>query len=314
MNIFDPSFIIDNKEKFTNQNLNKTLTVIIPIKDESLDRVIFAINYYSLLQCRIIILDGSDKELSHLKDSTDVEYLHFKNRYIINRVLEGSNLVKTDYVLLVALDDFVNLDAISDAFSLIYTHDCNYVSGPGLVYKHNDKTMLNFLDTDSEFKNLFRKIRHFFVKKSISYLRTTLLSESKTFRMNSLLAMYNIPILFGLYKTNQLKSLFQQIDKNKFDNANFNEILASLILTEIGKIGITESIFVLRSSRKGFSSNKNNYTIHFFNKFKQKGDLTKLKNSLGKRWWFSSEQFAFNLYCINTSSYLTLRYFFNILR
>jgi hypothetical protein len=236
------------------------------------------------------------------------------NRYIINRVLEGSNLVKTDYVLLVALDDFVNLDAISDAFSLIYTHDCNYVTGPALAYKHNDKTMLNFLDTDSEFKNLIRKIRHFFVKKSISFLRTTLLSESKTLRMNSLLAMYNMPILFGLYKTKQLKYLFQQIDKNKFDNANFNEILASLILTEIGKIGITESIFVLRSSRKGFGSNKNNYTIHFFNKFKQKRDLTKLKNTLGKRWWFSSEQSAFNLYCINTSSYLILRYFFNILR
>lgn len=66
MEIFNSNFIVDNKEKYKNLNILKDLTIVIPIRNEAFDDVLFAVEYYSLLERNILIIDGSIDELPHL--------------------------------------------------------------------------------------------------------------------------------------------------------------------------------------------------------------------------------------------------------
>lgn len=80
------------------------------------------------------------------------------------------------------------------------------------------------------------------------------------------MVMYNLPILFGLYRRDTIVNLFQKVTLNQFNNLNYVEILASLFLSEKGKIYITKSNFLYRSVRVGIGSSKENYTINLVKK------------------------------------------------
>lgn len=132
MEIFNSNFIVDNKERYKNLNILKDLTIVIPIRNEAFDDVLFAVEYYSLLERNILIIDGSIDELPHLGKQNNLHYIHKKDTNIHDRIKYSLNRIKTKYILLVALDDFVVLDSIIEGLELINKYNCEYVTGPAI--------------------------------------------------------------------------------------------------------------------------------------------------------------------------------------
>lgn len=108
--------------------------------------------------------------------------------------------------------------------------------------------------------------------------------------------------------------LFQKVTLNQFNNLNYVEILASLFLSEKGKIYITKSNFLYRSVRVGTGSSKENHTINLVKKQADYTDINFLRIAFDEGWLISYHQIAFTLYRFNTSIYLFLRKLFNLVK
>lgn len=232
------------------------ITVVIPTYNRY-EKLIKLINYYknSRIKFSIIILDSSiikKEEIIRMQLDTfdNFSYLLFdSNIFFADKIARGLELVKTQFVVLNADDDFlVPNTIIKSAEFLNNNEEYSICQGMFVSFKEKDYSENGF------FYDCYLNM------KSIEF-------DNPIDRFTYFLNNY-FPVFYGVYRIELLMDIFR---KNKLftDDTRFSELLPAMLTSINGKIKILDDLFVALEE----SINSDNATTDNMKEFKRKGLL-----------------------------------------
>ena len=215
-----------------NQDLSAILSIIIPIHNETIKKVLDIINYYSVYNVSIFVVDSSINSMMHKIEFNNVVYSHLPRTSFPEKIYIISKKIKTKLVLLNPVDDLVSLSLLKDICVWVEKNNVDYFGG------YNKSV-------SSSFK----------VRKNGVFLNT-----DKIINMHSydIFCKYDFPVLWGIYSANSLHNAFKIISNLEFNNENFYELSLTFILPSIGKFAKYHDTVFFRELRTGSWGTKHN--------------------------------------------------------
>jgi hypothetical protein len=207
------------------------LTILIPIHNETEDKISSILAKYLDYSSSIIIVDsGNRKQELHIPWS-NVTYIYIPNLSFVDKLIYVSESIMTDSLLLNPVDDYIPDSIFHDLTNYFISSEYLYLSGRSKSFVNNDSISTENLR---------------FNKNKIK-MRSSL----------SLYVNYDFPLIWGYYKTRAFREAFKVLAKCHYSNENFYELSLVTILPSIGPIASSDETIFVREFRKGSWSHKN---------------------------------------------------------
>jgi len=200
----------------------KSLTLIIPTRNRQ-NYLPRSISYYSNVDFSVVYCD-STVDAYDFKGADNIIYLHLPDLTFSQKILHVLEKINTSFVALCADDDFVFTSSLTSGYELM-NENCNVTTVIGNIIQFHEK----FDDT-------------FF---------STKIYDSKNFNspptknVEFFLSDYR-QVLWGIYKIEILLASFSIINKAKFNNDNFFELVISVLSAYNGEIKFLKNVWSAR--------------------------------------------------------------------
>jgi len=206
----------------------RRLTVVIPTfgRPQYLRR---QVSYWKDSSVRVLVLDGSDRANSEIEFPTNFTYLHSREGFLA-RLISATQVVRTEFVALLADDEFFLKSGLADAVSHL-DHNREVIGCVG-------RCLYFFVDQGRFLvSHAYRDWKPFSTTNDSLATRLDLdLPPNKTH-----MAMY------GVYRTNHWVSMVQGAYSVPFSCGYVYERLLNLHRTVLGRTEILESLLWMRS-------------------------------------------------------------------
>lgn len=187
-----------------------------------------AIEYWSNINVKLIIIHNTKKKIYINKSIKNVTYIKSNESYL-DRIKISFGLIKTKYCLLAADDDFYILSQVRKA--------------------------INFLEKHKDFRNYFGRVisfhKHnselFYTNQYESILTNNLLSDNKSTRLKKLSNNYLPSSIYALSRTTEWIKCWSNVIKAKINVGGEHEILYEMFSAIQGKRLIHNDLTLVRS-------------------------------------------------------------------
>ncbi len=230
-------------------------SIIIPTHNRSkyLKRIL---NYYDSfsIDISIIVVDSSPNEIKGLNKQIVASFLNKDIRYIeghllmVRKIAEAVNYVNTKYCVICADDDFITPNGIKQSLNFLEKNpDFTIAYGHFISF---------YLKTDKEGKQQFCWTPAYPSQESITF------SDPKD-RLAYYLSNYPVSTLYAVYRTNFMKTVFEEILKFTNDS-RFGELSPSMLTSIYGKIKFLEKVFYAAKESMPTSGGRTDKNIRDF--------------------------------------------------
>jgi|688.fasta_scaffold170126_2 glycosyltransferase domain-containing protein len=190
----------------------KSLTLIIPTHNRQ-NYLPRSISYYSNVDFSVVYCD-STVDAYDFKGADNIRYLHLPDFTFSQKILHVLEKINTSFVALCADDDFVFTSSLTSGYELM-NENSNVTTVIGNIIQFHEK----FDDT-------------FFSTKIYD---STNFNSPPTKNVEVFLSNYR-QVLWGIYKIEILLASFNILNKAKFNNDNFFELVISVLSAYNGEI------------------------------------------------------------------------------
>lgn len=200
----------------------KSLTLIIPTHNRQ-NYLPRSISYYSNVDFSVVYCDSTVNAYD-FKGADNIRYLHLPDFTFSQKILHVLEKINTSFVALCADDDFVFISSLTTGYELM-NENSNVTTVIGNIIQFHEK----FDDT-------------FFSTKIYD---STNFNSSPTKNVEVFLSNYR-QVLWGIYKIEILLASFNILNKAKFSNDNFFELVISVLSAYNGEIKFLKKVWSAR--------------------------------------------------------------------
>ncbi len=232
-----------------------SIIILVHNNQEYIDTIL---TYYSGTKINLIIADSSDNKLEH--NYKNIQYKHFYNYTLSKKLFYALKIVKSQYVCLVGVDDFICIHAIINGILFLNKNsDYSSIIGRDLFYYLQSKEI--------NFRPVYHSAHNSVISDNVI--------ERIDFYFNNFRTFYS-----GIHRTQNLLEVFS-LAQNKQSNLFLCEYLVCIFPLMQGKFKITNDLHTVRElnyTSNGFVSKNIDYVKE--NQFEEYENFIEIHNEL----------------------------------